>query len=225
VTSPPAITSHVPSPEGNLVAHLLSSYSAKGRPVSNVTKPVEVKVGLSLQQILEVDPVRGTMTSLVWPSLEWTDEFLTWKDSVSKIHSISMNVGDIWLPDIEFYNQVGRTSQRERDQVVLTESGSITWIPAFLVTTTCSNITDMAKVEDSTFCEIKMGSWTHNGLEINLTMVSNHVDVSNYAPNKLWNLKSTQAKRNKVFYDCCPEPYIDVTFTLELTRRKSLSIP
>ena len=26
-------------------------------------------------------------------------------------------------------------------------------------------------------------------------------------------------KRNEVFYDCCPEPYLDVTFTIKIRRR------
>ena len=27
------------------------------------------------------------------------------------------------------------------------------------------------------------------------------------------------AKRNEVIYDCCPEPYLDITFTIKIRRR------
>ena len=27
------------------------------------------------------------------------------------------------------------------------------------------------------------------------------------------------AKRNEVIYECCPEPYLDITFTIKIRRR------
>jgi hypothetical protein len=27
------------------------------------------------------------------------------------------------------------------------------------------------------------------------------------------------AKRNSLYYDCCPEPYVDITFTIHIKRR------
>ena len=31
--------------------------------------------------------------------------------------------------------------------------------------------------------------------------------------------KGVPAKRNEVIYECCPEPYLDITFTIKIRRR------
>ena len=45
------------------------------------------------------------------------------------------------------------------------------------------------------------------------------VDFSNYQPHHAWEVLSTRTKRNVQHYDCCPEPYMDVTFLFVLRRR------
>merc|ERR1711934_54277 len=47
------------------------------------------------------------------------------------------------------------------------------------------------------------------------------MDLSTYVVNKEWILLGTTAARNEVIYECCPEPYLDVTYTLRLGRRSS----
>ena len=32
----------------------------------------------------------------------------------------------------------------------------------------------------------------------------------------LTNLTGIPGKRNEVFYDCCPEPYLDITFIIKV---------
>ncbi|XP_038570252.1 CHRNA7-FAM7A fusion protein isoform X1 [Micropterus salmoides] len=45
------------------------------------------------------------------------------------------------------------------------------------------------------------------------------VDISTYIPNGEWDLVGVPAKRNELYYDCCKEPYPDVTFTVTMRRR------
>ena len=45
------------------------------------------------------------------------------------------------------------------------------------------------------------------------------MDTSSYARNSEWDLIGTSARRNVVVYECCPEPYVDITYTLHLRRR------
>lgn len=44
-------------------------------------------------------------------------------------------------------------------------------------------------------------------------------DTSTYVLNGEWALLGVPGKRNEVFYDCCPEPYLDVTFVIKIRRR------
>ncbi|KAK5896999.1 hypothetical protein CesoFtcFv8_010105 [Champsocephalus esox] len=45
------------------------------------------------------------------------------------------------------------------------------------------------------------------------------VDTSTYIPNGEWDLVGVPAKRNELYYECCKEPYPDVTFTVTMRRR------
>ncbi|XP_043099688.1 neuronal acetylcholine receptor subunit alpha-7 isoform X2 [Puntigrus tetrazona] len=45
------------------------------------------------------------------------------------------------------------------------------------------------------------------------------VDISTYIPNGEWDLVGVPGKRNELYYECCKEPYPDVTFTVTMRRR------
>ncbi|CAI9612713.1 unnamed protein product [Staurois parvus] len=44
-------------------------------------------------------------------------------------------------------------------------------------------------------------------------------DISNYISNGEWDLVDVPGKRNELYYDCCKEPYPDVTYTVTMRRR------
>merc|ERR1711994_1096053 len=44
-------------------------------------------------------------------------------------------------------------------------------------------------------------------------------DISSFIPNGEWDLIAVPGNRHEVFYDCCPEPYVDITFTIHIRRR------
>ncbi|XP_067885063.1 neuronal acetylcholine receptor subunit alpha-7-like [Heterodontus francisci] len=45
------------------------------------------------------------------------------------------------------------------------------------------------------------------------------VDISTYLPNGEWDLVGVPGKRNEIRYECCEEPYTDVTYTVMMRRR------
>merc|ERR1712192_308316 len=50
------------------------------------------------------------------------------------------------------------------------------------------------------------------------------MDISGYVRNEEWDLAGAVGKRNEVYYECCPEPYLDVTYTVHIMRRPSSHI-
>ncbi|XP_010171714.1 neuronal acetylcholine receptor subunit alpha-7 [Antrostomus carolinensis] len=44
-------------------------------------------------------------------------------------------------------------------------------------------------------------------------------DISNYISNGEWDLVGVPGKRNEMYYECCKEPYPDVTYTITMRRR------
>ena len=48
---------------------------------------------------------------------EWTDPRLAWNEShANGIRDVRLNIKDIWLPDIEFYNLVSKKSLRREGE-------------------------------------------------------------------------------------------------------------
>ncbi|XP_012498150.1 PREDICTED: neuronal acetylcholine receptor subunit alpha-7 isoform X1 [Propithecus coquereli] len=66
-------------------------------------------------------------------------------------------------------------------------------------------------------CKLKFGSWSYGGWSLDLQM--QEADISSYIPNGEWDLVGIPGKRNEKFYECCKEPYPDVTFTVTMRRR------
>lgn len=73
---------------------------------------------------------------------------------------------------------------------------------------------------DFQHCSLKFGSWTHTTVTLNLTMTRpGTADLSMYYINGEWELRGVPATRNIVNYNCCKDPFVDITYTIILKRR------
>ncbi|MBN3289310.1 ACHA7 protein, partial [Polypterus senegalus] len=100
--------------------------------------------------------------------------------------------------------------------VLVNSSGTCQYIPPGILKSTC--YIDVRWFPfDIQKCDLKFGSWTHNGWLLDLQMLE--VDISTYIPNGEWDLVGVPGKRNELYYECCKEPYPDVTFTVTIRRR------
>ena len=72
---------------------------------------------------------------------------------------------------------------------------------------------------DQQKCSLKFGSWTYDGLSLNITeMQSGVIDLADHNPSQDFVLTNVSGKRNEIKYPCCSEPYIDITYTMILDR-------
>ncbi|CAJ0594177.1 unnamed protein product [Cylicocyclus nassatus] len=70
---------------------------------------------------------------------------------------------------------------------------------------------------DSQQCSLKFGSWTYSGLYLDLR--NDSVILGTYKPNGEWEILDFTSKRSIFHYECCPEPYYDITFTITMRRQ------
>ncbi|CAD7086281.1 unnamed protein product [Hermetia illucens] len=78
--------------EKRLLNHLLATYNTLERPVANESEPLEVKFGLTLQQIIDV---------------EWNDYNLRWNDSeYGGVKDLRITPNKLWKPDVLMYNRI-----------------------------------------------------------------------------------------------------------------------
>ncbi|PRD20941.1 UNVERIFIED_CONTAM: Neuronal acetylcholine receptor subunit alpha-7 [Trichonephila clavipes] len=103
--------------------------------------------------------------------------------------------------------------------VVVRNNGSCTYIPPGIFKSTCKIDITWFPFDDQK-CEMKFGSWTYDGFQLDLRLASEDGgDLTTYITNGEWILIGLPGVRNEIFYACCPEPYVDITFTIHIRRR------
>ncbi|XP_023339135.1 neuronal acetylcholine receptor subunit alpha-7 isoform X2 [Eurytemora carolleeae] len=207
--------------ERRLLNDLLVNYNKLERPVVNESDAVVLTFGLTLQQIIDVDEKNQLLTANVWLNLEWTDVNLRWNESeYGNVKDIRIPPSTIWKPDILMYNSASEAFDGTYPtNVVVTSNGGCSYIPPGIFKSTCKIDITWFPFDDQN-CDMKFGSWTYNGFNLDLNLKSDTGgDTSTYILNGEWDLIGVPAKRNEVIYECCPEPYLDITFIIQIRRR------
>ncbi|KAF7686715.1 neuronal acetylcholine receptor subunit alpha-7 [Silurus meridionalis] len=201
-----------------LYKELLENYNRLERPVANDSAPLVVELGLTLLQIIDVDEKNQVLITNAWLQLGWTDVYLSWNpENYPGVNNLRFPSNQIWTPDILLYNSADeRFDATFHTNVLVNSSGACQYIPPGILKSTC--YIDVRWFPfDVQKCDLKFGSWTYNGWLLDLQM--QEVDISTYIPNGEWDLVGVPGKRNELYYECCKEPYPDVTYTVTIRRR------
>ncbi|KAH1183629.1 CHRNA7-FAM7A fusion protein isoform X1 [Mauremys mutica] len=201
-----------------LYKELLKNYNPLERPVANDSQPLTVYFTLSLMQIMDVDEKNQVLTTNIWLQMYWTDYYLQWNMSdYPGVKNVRFPDGQIWKPDILLYNSADeRFDATFHTNVLVNSSGHCQYLPPGIFKSSC--YIDVRWFPfDVQKCNLKFGSWTYGGWSLDLQM--QEADISGYISNGEWDLVGVPGKRSESFYECCKEPYPDVTFTVTMRRR------
>ncbi|XP_052796737.1 acetylcholine receptor subunit alpha-type acr-16-like isoform X3 [Mya arenaria] len=207
--------------EQQLLYHLMRGYDRASRPVFEASKPVVINIGLSLTQVLDIDEKNQILTINVWLDQEWIDERLVWSNmsEFSHIKTLRVPCDLLWLPDIVLYNSVDNHNKGYMKALAMVQStGNVFWPPIVRMRSSCKMDITFFPFDDQ-ICKLKLGSWAYDGFQVDVSNRTGEVDLSNFVDNGEWTLVETRVKRNVIFYPCCPEPFPDVTFYIQLRRR------
>uniref|UniRef100_A0A7E4V3N5 Uncharacterized protein n=1 Tax=Panagrellus redivivus TaxID=6233 RepID=A0A7E4V3N5_PANRE len=214
--------------EQRLYADLLNNYNNLERPVANASEPLIVKVRLFLQQIIDVDEKDQVVQVNAWIRYIWYDYKLQWNPAdyggISDVRFLG-SLEQIWKPDILLYNSADENfdTTYKSNQIVY-NSGEVMWIPPGILKFTCPMVITWFPFDDQ-ICDLKFGSWTYNGHTLDLQIDSDNplsphqMDLSDYVTNGEWGLVATPAKREEKIFECCPEPYYYIVFSMHIRRR------
>ncbi|KAJ3622814.1 hypothetical protein MTP99_019092 [Tenebrio molitor] len=207
--------------EKRLLNTLLGPYNVLERPVANESEPLEVKFGLTLQQIIDVDEKNQILTTNAWLNLEWNDYNLKWNESeYGGVKDLRITPNKLWKPDVLMYNSADEGFDGTfQTNVVVKHNGSCLYVPPGIFKSTCKIDITWFPFDDQ-HCDMKFGSWTYDGNQLDLVLNSEKGgDLSDFITNGEWYLIGMPGKKNTIVYACCPEPYVDVTFTIKIRRR------
>lgn len=198
----------------------MRDYNNLERPVSNHSQPVTVYLKVSLQQIIDVDEKNQVVFVNAWLDYTWNDYKLVWDVAeYGNITDVRFPAGKIWKPDVLLYNSVDSAfDSTYQTNMVVYSTGDVHWVPPGIFKISCKIDIQWFPFDEQK-CFFKFGSWTYDGYKLDLKPATGGFDISEYLPNGEWALPLTTVSRNEKFYDCCPEPYPDLTFYLHMRRR------
>ncbi|XP_067002120.2 neuronal acetylcholine receptor subunit alpha-7 [Anabrus simplex] len=207
--------------EKRLLHTLLDHYNVLERPVANESDPLQLSFGLTLMQIIDVDEKNQLLITNIWLKLEWNDVNLRWNSSeFGGVKDLRIPPHRIWKPDVLMYNSADEGFDGTYPtNVVVRNNGSCLYVPPGIFKSTCKIDITWFPFDDQR-CEMKFGSWTYDGFQLDLQLQDDAGgDISSFITNGEWDLLGVPGKRNEIYYNCCPEPYIDITFIIIIRRR------
>nr|5OUG_A Chain A, Humanized alpha-AChBP [Homo sapiens]5OUG_B Chain B, Humanized alpha-AChBP [Homo sapiens]5OUG_C Chain C, Humanized alpha-AChBP [Homo sapiens]5OUG_D Chain D, Humanized alpha-AChBP [Homo sapiens]5OUG_E Chain E, Humanized alpha-AChBP [Homo sapiens]5OUH_A Chain A, Acetylcholine binding protein [Homo sapiens]5OUH_B Chain B, Acetylcholine binding protein [Homo sapiens]5OUH_C Chain C, Acetylcholine binding protein [Homo sapiens]5OUH_D Chain D, Acetylcholine binding protein [Homo sapiens len=198
-----------------LYKELVKNYNPDVIPTQR-DRPVTVYFSLSLLQIMDVDEKNQVVDVVIWLQMSWTDHYLQWNVSeYPGVKQVSVPISSLWKPDILLYNAIERPEVLTPQLALVNSSGHVQYLPSIRQRFSC----DVSGVdtESGATCKLKFGSWTHHSRELDLQM--QEADISGYIPYSRFELVGVTQKRSERFYECCKEPYPDVTFTVTFRKK------
>ena len=103
-------------------------------------------------------------------------------------------------------------------KAIIKYNGEVIWSRPGMITSTC--LFDLTHFPyDRQFCELKFGSWSYDGNQLNLLIYDAGFDISNFNEHEEWILSDYYVEKNIEYYNCCTEPYHDLRFHYVLIRK------
>ncbi|XP_021913495.1 neuronal acetylcholine receptor subunit alpha-7-like isoform X7 [Zootermopsis nevadensis] len=215
--------------EKRLLHTLLDHYNVLERPVANESDPLQLSFGLTLMQIIDVDEKNQLLITNIWLKLEWNDVNLRWNSSeYGGVKDLRIPPHRIWKPDVLMYNSADEGFDGTYPtNVVVRNNGSCLYVPPGIFKSTCKIDITWFPFDDQR-CEMKFGSWTYDGFQLDLQLQDDSGgDISSFITNGEWDLLGVTILLSlTVFLNMVAEtmpatsdavPLLDVTVLLSLT--------
>ncbi|EYB88384.1 hypothetical protein Y032_0248g92 [Ancylostoma ceylanicum] len=218
-----------------LMNALFTNYKKELRPVKTFDSgPTNVTVQLYFKQIQKVQENDQIITIYCWLEEYWFDEFLTWNpDEFGGVTSLHVPSDMIWRPDLLVYNNANMNIRENEMQTnaLIQHTGHISLFRALITDVTCDLRLEMFPY-DQQICFIMLASWSYDGSQIMLhtaeeptaepnTNRTNLASLNHYIPNMEWKLVDFKYRSNLKYYDCCPNPYPDISYFFAIKRNPS----
>ncbi|KAG7473439.1 hypothetical protein MATL_G00095930 [Megalops atlanticus] len=200
--------------EDKLFKHLFSHYQKWVRPVEHLNGTVQVKFGLAISQLVDVDEKNQLMTTNVWMKQEWVDMKLRWNpDDYQGITSIRVPSDSIWTPDIVLYDNADGRFEGTVTKAVVKYDGTISWTPPANYKSACTIDVTFFPF-DLQNCSMKFGSWTYDGSQVDILLEDYHVDKRDYFDNGEWEIVTATGNRGFRTDGSCIYPSITYSFII-----------
>lgn len=208
-----------------LKEHLLGDYDPIVMPV--VDGGLQVEVEFVLMQFIEISTKYETVEMQGWLRQYWDDPRLSWDENEFDVPAFHVPIDQVWRPDIVMYEAV--EEEQTKYGATVYSSGRVFFASIAKVKIGCK-MDIRAFPYDRQNCNFTIGSWSHNGLLLDVaprliarepdSPKSNRsaVDLSVFEGFQEWKLVTTRSIWKDLYYTCCPEPFPVIIVELEIHR-------
>ncbi|XP_062843317.1 acetylcholine receptor subunit gamma [Trichomycterus rosablanca] len=194
--------------EGALHGELMRGYNKNIRPMERNSDITEVKLKMTLTNLISLNEKEETLTTCVWVEMQWYDYRLRWADrpgfeAFANITRTRIPSKAIWLPDVILENNVdGHFEITLYTNALIDPYGMVYWLPPAIYRSACA-----IKVNYFPFdwqnCTMVFRSQTYsaNEIELKLTEEENNIvewieiDPEAFTENGEWVIKHRPAKK------------------------------
>lgn len=198
---------------------LFSSYNPKVRPIS---ESIPVEIGLAVQNIESFDQMQESIVLNIWVRETWYDPRLEWESSLSNLTFISVDIEEVWTPDIELLNAAALPEVYTlKGGLSLYSSGLVFYSNPAVFKTACSLKLELFPF-DTQVCSMKFASWVYSNRYLNLTAYadkSKQIDILPSFSHSEWQIGSFSLTETLEYRDCCPgDPFNELNYEITLDR-------
>ncbi|XP_039253108.2 neuronal acetylcholine receptor subunit beta-3-like [Styela clava] len=176
--------------EEALHQHLFGrGYNKNILPTQRSHEFINVFLGISVNQIVDLDEQRLMMTTSLWVDQSWQDIFLRWNpEEFDNITSTRIPSDFIWIPGIVLMeNADGNFTSSHPTKAVIRYDGLVQWSPPAVYKSTCAI--------DATFfpfdmqnCTMKFASWSYDARQVRLYASEKAVSLRKFTHNGEWDV-------------------------------------
>ncbi|XP_056382257.1 5-hydroxytryptamine receptor 3A-like [Hyla sarda] len=152
--------------------------SSDVRPVKNWKTPTRVFIDLSLYRVISLDTSLETLTTYIWFTMEWNNEFLHWNpDDFCGIEKMLIPNKNFWLPDLYIYETIeSHSNGSEMQYLDVSSNGTITNSKPLRIVSSCN--LDITKFPfDVQKCTLSFGPYIHSVVDIIMVTKLNSTQV------------------------------------------------
>ena len=207
--------------EYNLRRELFVNYEKESRPIYNISKPIEVDMGLAIQTLEQFNQKTETIKLNIWFRMNWINEYMSWNNNSNyTMTSIDVNPYDIWTPDIELINAASLPEiYTLKGGMMLYNTGECMWSRPGIFMFSCP--LDLHNFPfDIQSCSMTFASWIFSTRYLLLKPYNNEakaVDILNEFSHSEWNVKGIDYERFVIKMENNEEKSA-ITYTIKLER-------
>ncbi|XP_071944268.1 acetylcholine receptor subunit alpha-1-A-like [Antedon mediterranea] len=210
--------------ESQLIRDLLDKYiEPSTRPVRDHTHNVTVTIRLLVSQVIEINEKRQEITVSGWFKMLWKDEFMVWDpNDYNNITEIFVEQSALWLPDVTLHNNVDGEFEQIKKSLHLrvNNDGTVHLGTPMIVKSFCKMYLKYFP-SDEQKCALEFEHWNYHAKQQDLIPeTGSESQQTEFNPNGAWSLKDVSVQYIPEKYNCCPEPFSKVVFTIILKRRE-----